>query len=104
MSDTAGRAYWVGQIIDRLTTYASLAISLLESDRFWLRERDNQRDVSLAIWEKAITGDPLYFFVETLAKVPSSIVRILDDDSARSFSTVAGTIGNAHHAGVRHGC
>jgi thermitase len=35
LSDPTGRAYWVGQISDRKATYASLAISLLESDEFF---------------------------------------------------------------------
>jgi hypothetical protein len=35
LSDSAGRAFWVGQISDRTISYASLAISLLESDEFF---------------------------------------------------------------------
>ena len=34
-SDQAGRAFWVSQISDQTITYASLAISLLESDEFF---------------------------------------------------------------------
>lgn len=34
-SEPDGRAYWVGQISNRKTSYASLAISLLESDEFF---------------------------------------------------------------------
>jgi hypothetical protein len=34
-SDPDGRAYWVGQISDRQASYASLAITLLESDEFF---------------------------------------------------------------------
>ncbi len=34
-SDPTGRAYWIGQISDRQASYASLAITLLESDEFF---------------------------------------------------------------------
>jgi hypothetical protein len=34
-SDPGGRAYWVGQISGRKSSYASLAMSLLESDEFF---------------------------------------------------------------------
>jgi hypothetical protein len=40
-SDAPGRAYWVGQISGRSTSYASLAIALLESDEFFKNAATN---------------------------------------------------------------
>ena len=41
VSDTAGRDFWAGQISGRTTTYASLAIALLESDEFFNKAAAN---------------------------------------------------------------